>query len=91
MFVDDDVFDVEVMYGVVDNGYDIEVCVVDEVCNVVVDKGFVRFEVCDLFSRDMRVVVFDLEVFGSLVSGKFSKVFGVLGVLFFGLGVVVFE
>jgi hypothetical protein len=52
---DDDVFYFEVADGVVDDGHDVEVDVVDEVGDVAVDEHFAWFETCDGFGGDAGV------------------------------------
>lgn len=52
---DDNVFDFEVADGVVDDGHDVEVDVVDEVGDVAVDEHLTWFEASDGFGGDARV------------------------------------
>jgi hypothetical protein len=52
---DDNVLDLEVADGVVDDGHDVQIDVVDEIGNVAVDEHLTWFETSDGFSGDTRV------------------------------------
>lgn len=52
---DDDVLDVEVAHGVVDDGHDVEVGRADEVSDVAVDEHLAGFEAGDGFGGDAGV------------------------------------
>lgn len=55
MSTDNDVFDLKVAHGVVYDGHDIEVDVVDEICNVAMDEHFTWFETSDGFGGNAGV------------------------------------
>jgi hypothetical protein len=55
MAADDNVLYFEVADGVVDDGHDVEVDVVDEVGDVTVDEHLTGFETCDGFGGDAGV------------------------------------
>ena len=73
---DDDVLDVQVAHGVVDDGHDVEVGVADEVGDVAVDEHFAGLEAGDGFGGDAGV--------GAAWGDMFSLELGELGDEFIG-------
>lgn len=68
---DDDVLDLQVLHGVVDNAHDVEVDAADEVGDVAVDEGLAGPQSRDLLGRDARVRTPNPEVFRLLASRQF--------------------
>lgn len=91
MAADDDVLDLEVLDGVVDDGHGVEVDVADEVGDVAVDKGLAGLEAGDLLGGDARVGAADPEVVGALAGAEGGEEARVLGVLVGGPARVVLE
>lgn len=86
---DDDVLDLEVLDGVVEDGSDVEVDVADQVGDVAVDKGLAGLEAGDLLGGDARVAAANPQVLGLLAGAELGEELGVLCLLVGGpLGVV---
>lgn len=85
---DNNVLDVQVLDGVVDDGHDVDVNVADEVGNVAVDKSLARLKTGDLFGRDARVTAADPEVLGLLASRELLEKGRVFAELLGGPGLI---
>lgn len=60
MAADDDVLDVQVAHGVVDDGHDVQVGVGDDVGDVAVDEDLARFQAHDFIGGDAAVAAADV-------------------------------
>ena len=71
---DDDVSDRKYIYGELENGKAIEVCVGTNIGNVPVDEELARFEANDLICRNSTVGAADPKIIGILIAGQFFKI-----------------
>lgn len=76
---DDDVLDLQMVDGIVDDTRGVEVDIADQVGDVAVDKGLTRSEAGDLLGGDARVAAPYPEVLGLLAGGQLGEELRVLG------------
>lgn len=88
---DDDVLDLEVANGVLDDAHHAEVDVAHHIGDVAVDEHLTGAETRDLLGGDAAVAAPDPQVIGRLASVEAVKEFRVLALLLGGPRLVVFE
>lgn len=88
---DDNVLDLEVLDGILNDAHNVEVRVADQVGNVAVHKGIAGLQARDLLGGDARVGTSDPEILGVLAGGELLEEVGVLGDLLGGPGLVVLK
>jgi len=88
---DDDVLDVEVAHGILDDAHNVKVGVDHQVGDVAVDEGLARLQAGNLLCRDARVAASNPQILGTLAGTQLGEEAGIFLPLLGSPGAVVLE
>lgn len=91
MTAHDDVLDVQMSHGVLDDAHDVEIRVDNQIGDVAVNKGLAGLQTRDQLCGDARVTASDPKILGGLSGAQLGEVLGITLPLLSSPGLVVFK